>query len=160
MLFSDSIAQPAPGRCRSEGVWDFPTSILQSKVRVCAAERSNESPSGAFKRQNGLRQQMEGLRPDKFADVYTSALLAYSMTAFSHQKNSLGKLRSCQVKIKRTFIIKPFVSKKSLKLAVIFVQNEMHAAKVSCMKKWRSYFRLLVSNPEVRPPKKSTRFLL
>ena len=47
-----------------------------SKVRVCAAERSNESPSGAFKRQNGLRQQMEVLRPDKFADVYTSALLA------------------------------------------------------------------------------------
>ena len=113
MLFSDSIAQPAPGRCRFERVWDFPTSILQSKVRVCAAERSNESPSGAFKRQNGLaqqdggalprqvrvcaakrsnespsgafkrqnglRQQMEGLRPDKFADVYTSALLAGTM---------------------------------------------------------------------------------
>ena len=44
--------------------------------RVCEAQRSNESPSGAFKRQNGLRQQMEGPRPDKFADVYTSALLA------------------------------------------------------------------------------------
>jgi len=28
-----------------------------SKVRVCAAEQSNESPSGAFKRQNGLAQQ-------------------------------------------------------------------------------------------------------
>ncbi len=41
--------------------------------------RSNESPSGAFKRQNGLRQQMEGPRPDKFADVYTSALLAGAM---------------------------------------------------------------------------------
>ena len=27
--------------------------------------RSNESPSGAFKRQSGLRKQMEGLRPDK-----------------------------------------------------------------------------------------------
>ena len=26
-----------------------------SKVRVCEAKRSNESPSGAFKRQNGLR---------------------------------------------------------------------------------------------------------
>ena len=33
--------------------------------RVCAAQRSNESPSGAFKRQRGLRQQMEGLCPDK-----------------------------------------------------------------------------------------------
>ena len=28
--------------------------------------RSNESPCGAFKRRNGLRQQMEGLCPDKF----------------------------------------------------------------------------------------------
>ena len=33
--------------------------------RVCGAQRSNESPSGAFKRQRGLRQQMEGPRPDK-----------------------------------------------------------------------------------------------
>ena len=57
----------------------FPTSILQIKIRVCGAQRSNESPSGAFKRQNGLRQQMEESRPDKFADVYTSALLAGAM---------------------------------------------------------------------------------
>ena len=28
--------------------------------------RSNESPSGAFKRQSGLRKQMEGHCPDKF----------------------------------------------------------------------------------------------
>ena len=28
-------------------------------------ERSNESPSGSFKRQRGLRQQMEGRCPDK-----------------------------------------------------------------------------------------------
>ena len=33
--------------------------------RVCDAQRSNESPSGAFKRQRGLRQQMEGRCPDK-----------------------------------------------------------------------------------------------
>ena len=33
--------------------------------RVCEAQRSNESPSGAFKRQRGLRQQMEGRCPDK-----------------------------------------------------------------------------------------------
>ena len=33
--------------------------------RVCEAQRSNESPSGAFKRQSGLRQQMEGRCPDK-----------------------------------------------------------------------------------------------
>ena len=35
--------------------------------RVCEAQRSNESPSGAFKRQCGLRQQMEGRCPDKHA---------------------------------------------------------------------------------------------
>ena len=32
--------------------------------RVCEAQRSNESPSGAFKRQRGLRQQMERRCPD------------------------------------------------------------------------------------------------
>ena len=31
--------------------------------------RSNESPSGAFKRQSGLRKQMEGLCPDKLCGV-------------------------------------------------------------------------------------------
>ena len=35
MLFSDSIAQPALGRCRFERVWDFPTSILQRKNSRC-----------------------------------------------------------------------------------------------------------------------------
>ena len=34
-----------------------------SKVRVCEAQRSNESPSGAFKRQNGLAQQDGGALP-------------------------------------------------------------------------------------------------
>ena len=34
-----------------------------SKVRVGAAQRSNESPSGAFKRQNGLAQQDGGALP-------------------------------------------------------------------------------------------------
>ena len=76
--FSFRDAKPASNGCSSR-VWEFPTSILQSKIRVCGALRSNESPSGAFKRQNGLRQQMEGPRPDKFADVYTSALLAGAM---------------------------------------------------------------------------------
>ena len=33
------------------------------QVRVCAAQRSNESPSGAFKRQNGLAQQDGGASP-------------------------------------------------------------------------------------------------
>ena len=38
--------------------------------RVCEAQRSNESPSGAFKRQRGLRQQMEGRCPDKFYNCF------------------------------------------------------------------------------------------
>ena len=33
------------------------------EVRVCTAKRSNESPSGAFKRQNGLAQQDGGASP-------------------------------------------------------------------------------------------------
>ena len=37
--------------------------------RVCEAQRSNESPSGAFKRQRGLRQQMEGRCPDKLGGI-------------------------------------------------------------------------------------------
>ena len=80
--FSFRDAKPASNGCSSR-VWVFPTSVLQSKIRVCGAQRSNESPSGAFKRQNGLRQQMEGPRPDKFADVYTSALLATTMKPFN-----------------------------------------------------------------------------
>ena len=38
--------------------------------RVCEAQRSNESPSRAFKRQRGLRQQMEGRCPDKFYNCF------------------------------------------------------------------------------------------
>jgi hypothetical protein len=37
--------------------------------KLAFAQRSNESPSGAFKRQRGLRQQMEGPCPDKFGFV-------------------------------------------------------------------------------------------
>ena len=38
--------------------------------------RSNESPSGAFKRQRGLRQQMEGRCPDKHAPTRALRKLA------------------------------------------------------------------------------------
>ena len=41
---------------------------LTQQVRVCEAKRSNEVPSGDFKRRNGLAAgKVEGLRPDKFA---------------------------------------------------------------------------------------------
>ena len=38
-----------------------------SKVRVCEAQRSNESPSGLLSDRTVLRSKMEGPRPDKFA---------------------------------------------------------------------------------------------
>ena len=43
--------------------------------RVCEAQRSNESPSGAFKRQSGLRKQMEGLCPDKLHRLFRTPKL-------------------------------------------------------------------------------------
>ncbi len=43
-------------------------SVVFSKVRVCTAQRSNESPSGAFKRQNGLAQQDGGALPRQVHD--------------------------------------------------------------------------------------------
>ena len=46
------------------------------KIRVCGAKRNNESPSGAFKRQNGLAAgKMEGPHPDKFAFVERSGTM-------------------------------------------------------------------------------------
>ena len=44
--------------------------------RVCEAQRSNESPSGAFKQWDGLAQQdskMEGLCPEKFPEKKNTA---------------------------------------------------------------------------------------
>ena len=52
------------------------------RAKFAFAQRSNESPSGAFKRQNGLRQQMEGLRPDKFRHDAQNADNARKNTAF------------------------------------------------------------------------------
>jgi len=66
IILSRGLAPSGPlSFCQS-----FPCVFLQaaeisvfSKVRVCAAQRSNESPSGAFKRQNGLAQQDGGASP-------------------------------------------------------------------------------------------------
>ena len=66
IILSRGLAPSGPlSFCQS-----FPCVFLQaaessvfSKVRVCAVERSNESPSGAFKRQNGLAQQDGGASP-------------------------------------------------------------------------------------------------
>ena len=63
MLFSDSIAQPAPGRCRFERVWDFPTSSLQSKVRVCERSAAMKAPVGLLSDKTVLCQQDGGALP-------------------------------------------------------------------------------------------------
>ena len=49
---------------KRSGAMKAPVGLLSGSA-VCEAKRSNESPSGAFKRQRGLRQQMEGFCPDK-----------------------------------------------------------------------------------------------
>ena len=46
------------------------------------AKRRNQSPSGAFKRQSGLRKQMEGLCPDK---------LCGALQTHFHRKGRNGK---------------------------------------------------------------------
>ena len=46
-----------------------------SKVRVCEAQRSNESPSGLLSDRTVLRSKMEGPRPDKFAFAKRSAAM-------------------------------------------------------------------------------------
>ena len=49
---------------------------LTQQVRVCEAKRSNEVPSGDFKRRNGLAAgKVEGPRPDKFAFVERSGTI-------------------------------------------------------------------------------------
>ena len=82
MLFSDSIAQPAPGRCRFERVWDFPTSILQSKVCVCERSAAMKAPVGLLSDGAVLRSKMEGLCPDKFRHDAQNADNARKNTAF------------------------------------------------------------------------------
>ena len=55
--------------------------------------RSNESPSGAFKRQSGLRKQMEGRCPDK---------LCGALQTLFHERNCDGKMHL----ISATFLVK------------------------------------------------------
>ena len=52
------------------------------------AQRSNESPSGAFKRQRGLRQQMEGRCPDKrYPNKITSEMQAHCRSEIPVEHN-------------------------------------------------------------------------
>lgn len=55
--------------------------------------RSNESPSGAFKRPSGLRKQMEGRCPDK---------LCGALQTLFHERSCDGKMHL----ISATFLVK------------------------------------------------------
>ena len=80
--------------------------------RVCEAQWSNESPSGAFKRQRGLRQQMEGRCPDKrYPNKITSKLARVAdvksrwSTTFSKIENLWPRDGSCPLPLRS----KPFL---------------------------------------------------
>ena len=62
------------------------------QVRVCTAQRSNESPSGAFKRQNGLAQQDGGASPRQVPIWEKSNLTLEEAAAYSGI--GINKLRS------------------------------------------------------------------
>ena len=71
------------------------------------AKRSNESPSGAFKRQRGLRQQMEGRCPDKrYPNKITSKLTRVAdvksrwNTRFSRIENLWPRDGSCPLPLR------------------------------------------------------------
>ena len=70
---------------------------------------------------------------------YTAALLAYSVKGFNLRNFRLREPVPILKISKSSSSFMPSVSKKTLKRTVIFVQNEMHAAKASCMQKRRSY---------------------
>ena len=70
VLFSDSIAQPAPGRCRFERVWDFPTSILQSKVRVCKRSAAMKAPVELLSDRTVCDSRWRGFAPTSSATMH------------------------------------------------------------------------------------------
>ena len=67
--------------------------------------RSNESPSGAFKRQSGLRKQMEGRCPDK---------LCGALQTLFHERSCDGKMHL----ISATFLVK-MVERNARRRAVL-----------------------------------------
>ena len=100
LLFSDAIAQPASARCSSR-VWEFPTSILQSKISrciyVCIACRYYEASQRAFQNLKIILQ----IRPSVFqvqleADGYFFAqdFFAFASTASRSSWYKLGIFES------------------------------------------------------------------
>ena len=66
------------GHSRQQQMLFFVTTLSGENVnRKNPRLRSNESPSGAFKRQSGLRKQMEGLCPDKLRRFFRFTKLKF-----------------------------------------------------------------------------------
>ena len=76
---------------------------LPRQARVCAAQRSNESPSGAFKRQNGLAQQDGGASPRQVPIWEKSNLTLEEAAAYSGI--GINKLRSLSDKEHCQFVL-------------------------------------------------------
>ena len=76
---------------------------LVEQVRVCAAKRSNESPSGAFKRQNGLAQQDGGASPRQVPIWEKSNLTLEEAAAYSGI--GINKLREMSDSKDCTFVL-------------------------------------------------------
>ena len=74
-----------------------------SKVRVCAAKRSNESPSGAFKRRNGLAQQDGGTKSRQVPIWEKSNLTLEEAAAYSGI--GINKLREMSDSKDCTFVL-------------------------------------------------------
>ena len=81
--------------------------------------------------------------------IYSYPACAYSVKGFNLRNFRLREPVPILKISKSSSSFMPSVSKKTLKRAVIFVQNEMHAAKASCTQKRRRYLRFFVSKPEV-----------
>ena len=74
-----------------------------SKVRVCEAKRSNESPSGAFKRRNGLAQQDGGTKSRQVPIWEKSNLTLEEAAAYSGI--GINKLREMSDSKDCTFVL-------------------------------------------------------
>ena len=121
------------------------------RAKFAFAERSAamKAPVGLLSDRTVCDSRWRGLAP-------TSSQMYIRL----HCLRVLWSLSTCPPILKIILQARPSVFKFNLKRTVIFVQNEMHAAKASCTQKRRRYLRFFVSKPEVWPPENSTRFLI
>ena len=101
---------PAHRRTKSFLPWLQATGYKQKyggfaykEVRVCTAKRSNESPSGAFKRRNGLAQQDGGTKSRQVPIWEKSNLTLEEAAAYSGI--GINKLREMSDSKDCTFVL-------------------------------------------------------